>query len=147
MRLVSGLLACLLLAGCGGGGGGNGRPAASPSPPVVSVPDPSATPGGALPSVIDSIVDNPPGSIACARLAAAVAAGSFMTPGVVDGIVAASATADAPLADAAHRLGDAYDAAIAAAHKADEPDKIAAVGAAASDMSGVCADSGLQTVG
>jgi hypothetical protein len=70
-----------------------------------------------------------------------------MTAGVVDGIVAASATADAPLADAAHRLGDAYVAAIAARNKADEPDKIAAVGAAASDMSGVCADSGLQTVG
>jgi hypothetical protein len=147
MRLVFGLLACLLLAGCGGGGGGKGRPVVSPSPPVASVPDLSGTPGGALPSVIDSIVDNPPGSIACARLAAAVAAGSFMSPGVVDGIVAASATADAPLADAAHRLGDAYVAALDANNKADEPDKIAAVGAAASDMSGVCADSGLQTVG
>src|SRR5690242_19819826 len=122
MRLVVGL-SCLLLAGCGGGG----RP---------SMPEPS----GSLPSVIDSsAADNPPGSIACARLAAAVAAGSFMTPGVVDGIVATSATADAPLADAAHRIVDAYAAAIAASNKADEPDKIAAVGAAASDMSGVCA--------
>jgi len=146
MRLVFGLLACLLLAGCGGGGSGNDRPAASPSPPLPSVPDLPGTPG-TLPTVIDSIVDNPPGSIACARLAAAVAAGSFMTAGVVDGIVAASATADAPLADAAHRLGDAYVAAIAARNKADEPDKIAAVATAASDMSGVCAKSGLQTVG
>ena len=145
MRLLIGL-ACLLLAGCGGGvgsgsgsgggggtGGGGGGPAASPSV--------------ALPSVIDASADNPPGSIACGRLAAAIAAGSFMSPGVVDGIVAASATADAPLADAARRLGNAYGAASASANKADEPDKIAAVGAAASDMSGVCAESGLQTVG
>ena len=74
-------------------------------------------------------------------------AGSFMTPGVVDEIVSASATADAPLADAAGRLAAAYRAAVAAKDKDDEPDKIAAVGAAASDMSGVCAQSGLRTVG
>src|SRR3954469_19809072 len=128
MRLVIGL-ACLLLAGCGGGGdggggggggggeGGDDRPAASPSV--------------ALPSVIDPGADNPPGSIACGRLAAAIAAGSFMTSGVVDGIVAASATADAPLANAARRLGDAYRAAVASHDRADEPDKIGAVSAAA----------------
>ncbi|MFI5891154.1 hypothetical protein ACIA5D_13695 [Actinoplanes sp. NPDC051513] len=93
------------------------------------------------------MVGDPPRSLACARLAAAVDAGSFMTPGVVDEIVAASITADAPLTDAASRLGDAYRAAIAAKGKAEEPDRIAAVGAAASDMSGVCAASGLRTVG
>jgi len=152
MRLVIGLV-CLLLAGCRGGddgrgGGGGDRPAASSSAPVAaSAPDQSAAPSEPLPSVIDSIADDPPGSIACARLAVAVAAGSFMTPGVIDGIVAATATADAPLADAAQRLGDAYRAAVAAKNKADEPDRIAAIGAAASDMSGVCAESGLQTVG
>jgi len=70
-----------------------------------------------------------------------------MTPGVVEEIVAASVTVDAPLADAATRLEGAYRAAIAAKGKAEEPDRIAAVGAAASDMSGVCAVSGLRTVG
>jgi len=147
MRLLIGL-ACLLLAGCGGAGGGGDRPAESPSVPVAaSASGLSAAPTELLPSVIGSGDDNPPGSIACGRLAAAIAAGSFMTPGVADGIVAASATADAPLADAARRLGDAYRAAVASKNKADEPDRIAAVGAAASDMSGVCAESGLQKVG
>ena len=156
MRLLIGL-ACLLLAGCGGaggsgggggGGGGDGRSVASPSAPVdESASGPDAGSGEALPSVIGSGPDDPPGSIACARLGAAIAAGSFMTAGVVDGIVAASATADAPVADAARRLGDAYRAAVASKNQADEPDRIAAVGAAASDMSGVCAESGLQTVG
>jgi len=147
MRLVIGLV-CLLLAGCGsggsGGGSGNDQPAGSPS---ASALDRSAAPGEPLPSVIDSSADNPPGSIACARLAAAAAAGSFMTPGVIDEIVAATATADAPLADAAHRLGEAYRAAVASKNKADEPDKIAAIGEVASDMSAVCAEGGLQTVG
>ena len=93
------------------------------------------------------MVDSPLGVLACARSTAAIDAGSFRTPGVVDEIVAASATADAPLADAARRLGNAYGAASASANKADEPDKIAAVGTVASDMSGVCAESGLRTVG
>jgi hypothetical protein len=162
MRLLLGLV-CLLLAGCGGGGrgggGGAGRPVASAAPAVSgpgSAPDlsgpapvrPSDTlPGRSLPSVIEPGADDPPGSIACARLVAAMDAGSFMTPGVVDRIVAASATADAPLADAAHRLGVAYRAAVASKNKPDEPDRIGAVAAAASDMSGVCAASGLRTVG
>ncbi|GIM94578.1 hypothetical protein [Paractinoplanes toevensis] len=90
---------------------------------------------------------DPPGSVSCAQLAVAIDAGGLMNAGVVDGIVNASRTADTPLADAAERLDTAYRAAVAATGKTDEPDKIAAVSAAASDMSGVCADSGLQTVG
>jgi hypothetical protein len=136
MRLVV-VLACALLAGCGSAT----RTAVTPSSSA------SAGPAEISPSVIESSVDDPPGSIACARLAVAIEAGSFMTPGVVEDIVSASATADAPLADAATRLGDAYRAAVAAKDKPDEPDKIAAVGAVASDMSGVCAESGLRTVG
>ncbi|HEX5198860.1 MAG TPA: hypothetical protein VFW27_02870 [Actinoplanes sp.] len=131
MRLAL-VLACLLLAGCG----------RSPSTPERS---PSVIPSTA--STWPSPVDDPPGSLACARLAAAMDAGSFLTAGVVDEIVTASADADAPLADAAARLGDAYRAAVAAHDKADEPDKVAAVGAAASDMSDVCRASGLQTAG
>jgi hypothetical protein len=104
-------------------------------------------PGEPLPSVIEGSADDAPGSIACARLAVAIKGGSFMIPGVTDEIVAAAASADAPLADAARRLGDAYRAAVASKNKADEPDKIAAVAVAASDMSGVCAESGLLTVG
>ncbi|MCU7722895.1 hypothetical protein ODJ79_04140 [Actinoplanes sp. KI2] len=97
--------------------------------------------------MIEASADDVPGSIACARLAAAIEGGSFMVPGVTGGIAAAAATADAPLADAARRLDDAYRAALAARNKPDEPDKVAAVAAAASDMSGVCAASGLETVG
>jgi hypothetical protein len=70
-----------------------------------------------------------------------------MIPGVVDGIVNAAVTAAAPVADSARRLKLAYDQAVVAKNKANEPDAIAAVSATASDMSGVCADSGLQTVG
>jgi hypothetical protein len=94
-----------------------------------------------------AMADDPAGAVTCAQLAVAIAAGSLMTPGVVDGIVAASWTADAPLADAARRLDAAYRAAVAAADKDDEPDKIAAVGGAASDMSAVCVESGLRTFG
>lgn len=97
--------------------------------------------------MIPSTADSPPGTLACARLAAAIDAGSFMTPGVVDEIVAAGVTAYAPLADAADRLGAAYRAAVAAKDEPDEPDRIAAVGAAASDMSDVCGESGLHTGG
>jgi hypothetical protein len=92
-------------------------------------------------------VDDPPGIITCARLDQAIKAGSLMQRGIVSRIVTAAGTADAPVADAADRLGTAYYAAAAAAGKPNEPDAIAAVTAAASEMSGVCADSGLKTVG
>jgi hypothetical protein len=94
-----------------------------------------------------AVVDDPPGMITCARLTAAIKDGTLMSAGAVDEIVAASGTADAPVADAADRLRSAYDAAGAAVGKAEEPDAIAAVVTAASEMSDVCADSGLQTAG
>lgn len=70
-----------------------------------------------------------------------------MEAGVINAIVAAGATADAPVADAAGRLSTAYTKALAAEGKDDEPDAIAAVSAAGADMSGVCDDSGLESVG
>jgi hypothetical protein len=85
--------------------------------------------------------------ITCALLAEAIKGGTLMEPGVVEGIVNSSQTADAPVSDAAARLKEAYDAAIRAKNKPNEPDKIAEVSASASDMSGLCRDSGLQTTG
>ena len=66
---------------------------------------------------------------------------------LVDAIVRASRTADAPVADAAERLAAAYASAVAAHGQESEPDAIAAVSVAGADMTGVCADSGLDTVG
>ncbi len=123
----------MLLAGCSGV---EEKPA-PPSSPSVSPPASASPPP----------VDDPPGTLACAALAEAIADSSLMTPGIVDGIAGASATADAPVADAAERLAVAYASALAAAGKETEPDAVAAVGAAASDMANVCSDSGLQTVG
>jgi hypothetical protein len=141
--IVTSVLTGFVLVGCGGGSGDDDPiVVGSGGPPSVAEASPSVTiPGSA------GVADDPPGTATCAQLADAVTAGSLMTVGVVDGIVAASRTADAPLADAAARLGAAYRAAVAAAGKGDEPDKVAAVAAAASDMSGVCAESGLRTVG
>ena len=92
-------------------------------------------------------MDDPPGTITCDKLAEAVANSTLMEPGVVDDIVAASSTADAPVADSAHRLAAAYASALTATGSDGEPDAIAAVSAAGADMSGICADSGLETVG
>jgi hypothetical protein len=114
----------LLAAGCGG----------EDNDPTVTTPPSSAA-------------ADAPGLVACSQLAVAMTAGSLMNSGVVDGIVRSARTADAPLADAAGRLETAYRAATAAAGKADEPDRIAEVSASASDMSGVCAESGLRTAG
>ncbi|WP_433301591.1 hypothetical protein ACQP2F_06535 [Actinoplanes sp. CA-030573] len=140
-RIASLVLLVALTAGCGialtAGCSVRDRARSSPDRPSPSVILSSET----------AMVDDPPGTVGCALLGAAITAGSLMTPGVVDDVVAATRDADAPLADAATRLGDAYKIAVAAAGKADEPDKVAAVGAAASDMSGVCAESGLKTAG
>ena len=128
------MLVLTAASGCGGD-----PPRATPVPPATSAVAPSA--------VAPSAVDDPPGALTCAALATAIARSSLMTPGVVDEVVKAAATADAPVADAAERLGVAYARAVSAAGTEQEPDAVAAVGAAASDMSGVCSDSGLRTVG
>ncbi|BCY05970.1 hypothetical protein [Actinoplanes sp. L3-i22] len=90
-------------------------------------------------------VDDPPGRLTCQELAGAVRDASLMQPGVVQAIVAASGTADAPVADAATALGQAYQQALTSHETRSEPDAIAAVSAAAADMSQVCADSGLDS--
>lgn len=128
-------------AGNGAPGGTNGRAEGGANDAAGSGAD------GATGDGPRAAVDNPPGRITCAMLAEAIRRGSFMDAGVVGRIVAAAGTADAPVVDAADRLKTAYDAALAASGKPSEPDAIAAVAAAASDMSGVCADSGLRTVG
>jgi hypothetical protein len=133
-----------VLAGC--------SPGATPTPAAGS-PAPtwlmsgSVTPGASAGPSASAPVDDPPGALTCAALAAAIERSALMEPGVIDRIEAAAGTADAPVADAAQRLADAYATAVAAKGAADEPDRIAAVSAAAADMSGVCDDSGLETVG
>jgi hypothetical protein len=112
-------------------------PAAQPSPePSVSSAAPSPT-----------AADDPPGSLACAALRRAVTDATLMDTGVVDAIVRASRTADAPVSDAAERLAAAYASAVAAHGQESEPDAIAAVSVAGADMTSVCTDSGLDTVG
>jgi hypothetical protein len=107
---------------------------ASPAPTVSSAASPA-------------VVDDPAGSVACAALQRAVTRATLMDPGVVDAIVRASRTADAPVADAAERLAAAYASAVAAHGLETEPDAIAAVSVAGADMTGACSDSGLDTVG
>jgi len=107
-------------------------PAAPPSPPGV----PTAEVSGAL-----------PGTRTCADLNTAIGRATLMEPGVVDRIVAASSTADAPVADAAQRLAAAYARASTSRGTSQEPDAVAAVSAAAADMAGVCAESGLESAG
>jgi hypothetical protein len=112
----------------------------------VTIPSPAAL--SPSPDVsVSAEADDPPGSIACARLADAIADASLMDDGVVAGVAAVSATADAPIADAAERLATAYAEAVAARSTDAEPDAVAAVSAAAADMAGVCSDSGLSTTG
>ena len=107
----------------------------------------SKVPESPAPAPSDSaaLADDPPGRFTCRNLAAAVRNGSLMEPGVVEAIVGASGTADAPVADAAAALGQAYGKALTSHDTVAEPDAIAAVSAAAADMSQVCADSGLDT--
>ncbi|WP_127504458.1 hypothetical protein [Actinoplanes solisilvae] len=124
------VIAVIALSGCDG------------AAPQEAAPAPASSP--AAPS---AAVDDPPGALTCAALATAIAQSSLMVAGVVDDVVRSSATADAPVADAAERLGVAYAKAVSAAGTEQEPDAVAAVGAAASDMSSVCSDSGLKTVG
>jgi hypothetical protein len=94
-----------------------------------------------------TIVDDPPGSMACGELKDAVTGATLMEPGVVDQIVRYSSTADAPVADSAQRLAAAYVAAVTAHGSDGEPDAVAAVSMAGADMTKVCDESGLETVG
>lgn len=158
-RKVICLVAALAVAGCGHtatssapahpapsgstwlitpGGPPPAAPASVGSPPSASSPaaEPTAEPDGA-----------PPGTRTCTELSVAIKAASLMQPGVVDRIVAASNTADAPVGDAAERLATAYAKATASKGTGQEPDAVAAVSAAAADMDGVCTESGLESAG
>src|SRR4051794_36346497 len=128
------LIAALALAGCAG------SPDPVAAPPAVAVPAPTASAGR-------PIADDPPGTATCGRLVTAIRDATLMDPGVVNAIVSASGTADAPVADAARRLAAAYASATTAKGSDSEPDAVAAVSAAGADMAGVCDDSGLATVG
>jgi hypothetical protein len=125
----------------GAGGASAGEPGRAGG---ASVDGPS---GAGVQSPGAYAVDNPPGAKTCALLSAAIKGATLMVPGVIGDVVVASATADAPVADAAQRLSAAYTTAVAAKGTGREPDAVAAVSAAAADMAGVCDDSGLSTVG
>ncbi|MEV4706453.1 hypothetical protein [Actinoplanes sp. NPDC049316] len=113
--------------------------AAGPTP--APSPAPSPEPSGS------AVVDEPPGTAACGKISEALRAGTIMQPGMVTDVSRSTATADAPVADAARRLQETYDRAVEAHGREDEPDRVAAVSAAAAEMVSVCADSGLETVG
>ena len=120
------VLVAALVTGCS-------DPGEAPTPPA---PAPSAS----------AAVDDPPGAIACGKVGAAARAGTLMQPGVVADVSRATG-ADAPVADAAARLQQAYERAAGAQGAEDEPDLVAAVSAAAAEMVSVCADSGLESAG
>jgi hypothetical protein len=130
-RVLSPVLALMMLAG-GCSREAPRTPGATASAPIPA--DPSAT-------------EDVPGEVACGALVAAVRDATLMNPGIVDAIAAASVTADAPIADAGRRLADAYRTATAARGTGTEPDAVAAVSAAGAEMSRVCQESGLDTVG
>ncbi|HEY0001383.1 MAG TPA: hypothetical protein VGB74_13070 [Actinoplanes sp.] len=147
-RLFPFFLVLALLCGCS-----DAAPSQEASPASVPMPAPMGSvlagsgSAGLAPSLSSPAVDEPPGTITCTLLGEAVSAATLMDPGVIDSIVAAASTADAPVADAAQRLATAYAAALTSRGAEGEPDAVAAVSAAATDMSGVCADSGLRSVG
>jgi len=126
------LTATLLIAGCSDPAP---APVVAPSETVASSPD-------GVPSDED-----PTGATACSLLKAAVNDATLMEPGVADAIAQAGSEADAPIADAGQRLATAYAAAVTARGKDTEPDAVAAVSAAGADMTSVCTESGLDTVG
>jgi hypothetical protein len=123
------------------------------SPSAGSAPAPTASNGAsgnaAAPTASDgaTVFDDPPGSMACGELRDAVTGATLMEAGVVDRIVRYSSSADAPVADSAQRLAAAYAAAVAAHGTDNEPDAVAAVSVAGADMSTICDESGLDTVG
>ena len=145
LSAASGLLVLLLVGGtCGlAGCSDDDRPTAAPTPAPAALP---ATTGSASSST-SAEIDDPPGMTACQLLLEAVGGAALMQPGVVNAIESASTTADAPIAEAAHRLASLYASAVAAKGGESEPDAVAAVSAAGTEMSEVCAASGLGTVG
>ncbi|WP_203825119.1 hypothetical protein [Actinoplanes palleronii] len=150
MSACARLVALVLVAGLTGCGSEQapGSTAAVPTtePGTIADPPSPAPAATASPAIGPPAADNPPGLITCGLLGAAIRDASLMQPGVVRAIADASATADAPVGDAATTLAQAYDIALASHDSGDEPDAIAAVSAAAADMAQVCADSGLDAV-
>ncbi len=122
------------MSGCSSDGDPDLGIGSSPSPAAPVPADPSAT-------------EDVPGTLACRSLIAAVREGTLMSPGVVEEITRAGSTADAPIADSAQRLAAAYTTAVSARGTENEPDAVAAVSAAGAEMSTVCGESGLETVG
>lgn len=135
--------AALFLAACG-----HSTPA-PPAPPAVPPATTSAMAAPPAPADVPTAEASGalPGTRTCADLTTAITQATLMEPGVVDRIVKASSTADAPVADAARRLSAAYAKATTSKGTAQEPDAVAAVSAAAADMAGVCAESGLESAG
>jgi hypothetical protein len=144
--LVLPVCAFLLLSGCSR----DADPLASPTPSAQAPPNPAeqvpADPPEQVPAD-PSATEDIPGTVACGALTAAVRDATLMTPGVVDAIVSASGTADAPIAESAQRMATAYASAVAERGTDSEPDAVAAVSAAAAEMSTVCSESGLEAVG
>ena len=122
-------------------------PGSSPSVPSPGDPAVGGPAAGGPSAGVPAVGDEPPGTLACGKISAAVRDGTMMQPGVVSDVRGSAATADAPVADAAARLQDAYDRAVRARGSEDEPDLVAGVSAAAAEMVSVCSDSGLETVG
>jgi hypothetical protein len=147
LRLLA-LVGCLsALFACSG----TPQPIVSPSARSAAAPTASNGAAGDAPAPATSsdatMVDDPPGSMACGELRDAVTGATLMEAGVVDRIVRSSSTADAPVADSAQRLAAAYAAAVAAHGSDSEPDAVAAVSVAGADMTRICDESGLATVG
>jgi hypothetical protein len=151
------LAAVLVLAGCSHTTdtsapttAGTPRPSVSTWLVAPNVPPSAAAPSAAQPNAVRPTAEPdgaPPGTQTCAALGTAIKNATLMQPGIVDQIFAASATADAPVGDAAQRLATAYAAAAKSTGTAQEPDAVAAVSAAAADMDGVCNESGLESTG
>ena len=113
----------------------------------TAAPTTAPAPSAGASTGASAVPDEPPGTVACGKISEAARAGTLMQPGVVTDVYRSTATADAPVADAAGRLQEAYERAVRAQGSENEPDLVAAVSAAAAEMVSVCADSGLETAG
>jgi len=136
------LIVPFLIPGCSG-------PPDNPPAPAISGPasTPAVEPSADEPTADEPSADEPPGAIACGKAALAVRDATLMNPGVITDITRASGTADAPVADAAQHLSEAYTEAAGAHGTGAEPDAVAAVSAAAAELLKICSDSGLAAVG